>query len=153
MRVNRAVIPILMLCLGALLAGLAGCQSTGAPKPAALSSVAASAKKIDGAQTVALLTQAKFVKKAADTPARQASLQSLPQNQLLMRQAKNGATAYLYADAAACQCLYVGDQAAHQQYQALRAQSSAGYDQAAALVNQEGMDDWGITGLGAATPN
>jgi hypothetical protein len=150
MKVNRAVNPIFVLCLGALAAGLAGCQSTSAPKPAALSSVAASAKKTDAVQTAALLTQAKFVKKPADTPARQASLQALPQNQLLMRQAKNGATVYIYADAAACQCLYVGDLAAHQQYQALRAQQSAGYDQATVLVNQEGMDDWGLPALGGA---
>jgi hypothetical protein len=132
------------------MAGLAGCQSTGEPKPAALSSVAASAKKTDAAQTAALLTQANFVKKLADTPARQANLQALPQNQLLMRQANNGATVYVYADAAACQCLFVGDQAAHQQYQALRAQRSAGYDQAAVLANPQVLDDWGIPALGAA---
>lgn len=147
---NRAVNPLLMFALGALMAGVAGCQSTVATKPAAPSSVAATAKKIDAAQTAALLTQAKFVKKLADTPARQAVLQALPQNQLLMRQTKNGATVYIYADAAACQCLYVGDQAAHQQYQELRAKQSAGYDHATVLVNQEGLDDWAIPNLGGA---
>ena len=149
MRADLPAHSLFMLCLGALTAGLAGCQSTGAPKPAPPSSVAATAKKTDAVQTAALLTQAKFVKKLADTPARQADLQALPQNQLLMRQAKNGATVYLYADAAVCQCLYVGDQAAHQQYQALRAQQSAGYDQAI-LVNPEGVDDWALPGQGGA---
>ena len=147
MRADLPAHSLFMLCLGALMAGLAGCQSTGAPKPAPPSSVAATAKKTDAVQTAALLTQAKFVKKLADTPARQATLQALPQNQLLMRQAKNGDTVYLYADAAACQCLYAGDQAAHQQYQALRAQQSAGYDQAI-LVNPEGVDDWALPGPG-----
>lgn len=145
MKADLPANPLVMLCLGALIAGLAGCQSTEPPKPAPPSSVAATAKKLDAVQTAALLTQAKFVKKLADTPARQASLQALPQNQLLMRQAKNGATVYLYADAAGCQCLYAGDQAAHQQYQALRAQQSAGYDRAIP-VTQQGVDDWALPG-------
>ncbi|WP_294537099.1 hypothetical protein [uncultured Rhodoblastus sp.] len=129
---------------------MAGCQSTSEPKPAALSSVAPSAKKTDAAQTAALLTQANFVKKLADTPAQKANLQALPQNQLLMRQANNGATVYVYADAAGCQCVFVGDQPAHQQYQALRAQNSAGYDQASVLPNPEVLDDWGLPAPGGA---
>jgi hypothetical protein len=117
---------ILYIC--ALMTGLAGCASIGAP------------------QTESTLAAANFTVKLADTPAKLAKLQALPQNKLFAKN-RNGKVYYIYADAAGCRCLYIGNQAAYQQYQQVRiAQNIAAEQVAAAEMNQEAMMDWDAFG-------
>jgi hypothetical protein len=66
----------------------------------------------------AMLSEAGFQIRSADTPEALASLQSLPPRKLLVRSASEGGESqYAYADPTGCKCLYVGTEA---QYQALR---------------------------------
>ena len=62
-----------------------------------------------------LLAAAGFTVRPANTPARVASLRSLPPNKVVQR--TNGPNvSYVYADPLVCGCLYVGDQAAYGRY-------------------------------------
>jgi hypothetical protein len=54
-----------------------------------------------------LFTQAGFVVKYATTPEKSALLRSLPKDKLVTRR-KDGKLYYVYADAARCNCAYVG---------------------------------------------
>lgn len=111
-------------CAGLVVVGLAGCASLGA------------------GQTESLLAAATFNMKLADTPAKLAKLKTLPQNRVVPV-TRNGKLYYIYADATGCQCLYIGNEAAYQQYQQLRiAQNIASEQAAAAEMNQETMMDW-----------
>ena len=61
------------------------------------------------------LEAAGFEKRPADTRAKLAALQKMPQQRLLT-QDHNGQAVFLYADAADCQCLYAGSQAASDRF-------------------------------------
>jgi len=63
-----------------------------------------------------LFTAAGFVVKYATTPEKQAILQSLPPDKLV-RRTKHGRIYYVYADAARCNCAYVGTPEAYAAYQ------------------------------------
>ena len=65
------------------------------------------------------LAAAGFVRQQADTPQKMAKLQALPQNTIVFSQRKNG-NVYIYADAAGCNCAFIGNDAAYQQYQQIR---------------------------------
>jgi hypothetical protein len=110
-----------------LAAGLAGCQSVGAP------------------QTDSMLSSAGFNVKKADTPAKLAKLKALTQNKMTI-QSRNGVNYWVYADAAGCQCVYVGDAIAYQKYQNSRIAQKIEVDRAAAEINQEAMLDWDTFG-------
>ena len=89
------------------------------------------------------LSAAGFMRLQADTPHKSANLQSLPQNQMVFVQRKKG-NAYIYADYAGCGCSYVGNEAAYQQYQALRsANNIAQMQETTAMLNSEAAMDWG----------
>lgn len=62
-----------------------------------------------------LLTAAGFTARPANTPARVASLRSLPPNKVV-QQTRGSTVRYVYADPLVCACLYVGDQAAYGRY-------------------------------------
>jgi len=72
------------------------------------------------AQTVVvpdnLFTQAGFVVKYATTPEKAAILRGLPPDKLVTRK-KDGRLYYVYADAARCNCAYVGTPEAFARYQ------------------------------------
>jgi hypothetical protein len=109
----------------ALSAALAGCMSIGAP------------------EKEAQLSAAGFVRHDADTPARVAKLQALPQNTIVYAQRKSG-NFYIYADAAGCNCAFIGNAAAYQQYQQVRAANNiAQMQETTALLNAEAASDWG----------
>jgi hypothetical protein len=94
-------------------------------------------------QTESMLSAAGFVMRPADTPEKRVKLQALPQGQLLATQRKNGLF-YVYADAAGCGCLYVGNPAAYQQYQQIRvANNIAQMQETTAMLNADAMMDWG----------
>jgi len=63
-----------------------------------------------------LFTQAGFVVKYATTPEKAAVLRSLPPDKLVTRR-KDGKLYYVYADAARCNCAYVGSSEAFARYQ------------------------------------
>jgi hypothetical protein len=89
------------------------------------------------------LTAAGFVRLQADTPAKVAKLQALPQNSIVYAQRKGG-NAYIYADAAGCNCAYVGNDAAYQSYQQIRAANNiAQMQETTAMLNAEAANDWG----------
>ena len=115
------------IATGALIssAALAGCVSVGAP------------------EKEGQLAAAGFVRLQADTPQKIAKLQALPQNAIVFAQRKNG-NAYIYADSAGCGCAYVGNAAAYQQYQQLRAANNiAQMQETTAMLNAEAAADWG----------
>jgi hypothetical protein len=62
-----------------------------------------------------LFTQAGFVVKYATTPEKSAILRSLPPDKLVTRR-KDGRLYYVYADAARCNCAYVGTPQAYAAY-------------------------------------
>ncbi len=114
--------------LAASLLGLSACASIGAQ------------------DTEDMLAAAQFTMRKADTPAKHAKLKAMTQNQI-MAHTKNGKNFYVYADAAQCQCLYVGTEANYQQYQQIRIAKNIAQDQlAAAEMNQAAMMDWGAWG-------
>jgi flagellar basal body rod protein FlgG len=89
------------------------------------------------------LAAAGFVRLQADTPAKVAKLQALPQNSITYAQRKGG-NVYIYADAAGCNCAYVGNDAAYQQYQQIRAANNiAQMQETTAMLNAEAANDWG----------
>ena len=63
-----------------------------------------------------LFTAAGFVVKYATTPEKSAILKSLPPDKLVKRM-KDGKVYYVYADAAGCNCAYVGTAQAYAAYQ------------------------------------
>jgi len=104
---------------------LAGCVSVGAP------------------EKEGQLAAAGFARLQADTPAKVAKLQALPQNTIIYAQRKSGSV-YIYADAAGCGCAYIGAPAAYQQYQQIRtANNIAQMQETTALLNAEAAADWG----------
>ena len=63
-----------------------------------------------------LFTAAGFIVKYATTPEKSAILRSLPPDKLVKR-TKDGNVYYIYADAARCNCAYVGTPQAYAAYQ------------------------------------
>lgn len=109
----------------AFAAALAGCMTVGAQ------------------QEESLLTAAGFSQHLADTPQKAAKLQALPQKTIVFSQRKSGIL-YIYADAAGCNCAYIGNAAAYQQYQQLRAANNlAQRQETTAMLNTDAAMDWG----------
>ena len=89
------------------------------------------------------LSAAGFVRLQADTPEKLAKLQALPQNTIVFSQRKKG-NAYIYADAAGCNCAFIGNEAAYQQYQQIRvANNIAQMQETTAVLNAQEAADWG----------
>src|SRR5215831_16816256 len=63
-----------------------------------------------------MFTQAGFTVKYATTPEKEAILRRLPSDKLVTRK-KDGKLYYVYADAAGCNCAYVGTPEAYAAYQ------------------------------------
>jgi hypothetical protein len=116
----------ILACAGvAALLGLAGCASVGAP------------------EKEGMLSAAGFVRVQADTPAKLAKLNALPQNTIVYSQRKKGPV-YIYADAAGCNCAFVGTPGAYQQYQQIRtANNIAAMQETTAELNMAEAEDWG----------
>ncbi len=93
-----------------------------------------------------LLAAAGFHERPADTPDKLKQLESLPDHKLLRRE-QNGKLYYVYADATACKCLYVGDEANYDEFQKLAVQQQIAEEETmAAQINQEYAMDWGAWG-------
>ncbi len=74
-----------------------------------------------------LLLEAGFQKRPAVTPQQVAELGALPQRKFIILR-KQGRTRYVYADAADCRCLYLGNAQAYQRFKDLLAQKEISYN-------------------------
>jgi len=93
-----------------------------------------------------MLAAAGFQRKPAQTPEQLADVQGLPQRKLVPH-ARDGHLFYVYADAAACQCIYVGTENNYQQYQKMAfEQNLADEQEMTAELNNETSLDWGAWG-------
>lgn len=97
-----------------------------------------------GCQSMAMdaergLAAAGFQMKMADTPAKLAKLEGLPQRKLTPVP-HEGDVRWVYADAKYCKCLYAGSQAAYGRYQKLEIK------QRIAEEEQDAALDWGAWG-------
>ncbi|CAI9122077.1 hypothetical protein [Brytella acorum] len=89
------------------------------------------------------LQAAGFAFRPADTPTLQNMLNTLPDHRFL-RRVKDGKTFYVYSDPTICGCLYVGDGAAYDRYQAyVQQQAQADERRATAFDYQNTAWDWG----------
>lgn len=97
------------------------------------------------ADTEQLLSAAGFTLKIADTPEKQAHLQSLTQHKIVPH-TRDGKIYYVYADAKDNR-LYVGDEDAYQRYQKLAVEKEIAEDRIeAAQMNMDAAMDWGMWG-------
>ena len=98
------------------------------------------------------LAAAGFKIQAADTPAKQAQLTTLPPHKLLLQQLKVGdtpTTGYVYADPDVCHCLFVGDPNAYQKFAQLAFEKKlAERNLEAAEIQEDAALDWGMWGPG-----
>ena len=109
----------------------------------AVSAALASCMTVGVQEKEGQLAAAGFVRQPADTPLKLAKLQALPQNTIVAAQRK-GHNVYIYADAAGCNCAFIGNDAAYQQYQQIRtANNIAQMQETTAILNQEAALDWG----------
>jgi|SRR5215470_7926610 len=95
------------------------------------------------------LSAAGFQMKPADTPEKLAKLQAMPQGKL-QQTWRNGKVYYVFADAQGCNCFYLGDKAAYDQYQAAKAQAQreiAVQDQEYDSMDENAAPDWGMWGI------
>jgi hypothetical protein len=95
----------------------------------------ATLEKESAMDTERTLAMAGFRMKTADTPKQRANLQALTQHKL-MRHEKDGKPVWVYADAAYCNCVYVGNEKAYQEYLNLTIK------QGVALENTDAAMDW-----------
>lgn len=100
------------------------------------------------AEKTDMLSAAGFTVRPANTPERQAALQSLPPHQFV-QETRGNRIVYLYADPLVCNCLYIGDQEAYGRYQrqalALRISNQR---LLAAQLRADAAWNWGMWGPG-----
>ena len=118
-----------------LVVALAGCATTDPNKQAIA--------------TERLLASAGFQIRPADTPEKLAHLKTLPQRKLFTRKDKDGKVHWLYADAAYCECLYVGTEKTYQFFRKLArlnyvTQEQAIVSGAMEAPADEAWDMWGM---------
>jgi hypothetical protein len=92
------------------------------------------------------LAAAGFTARPANTPQRQAMLNTLPPHRFLQRVHGDTVT-YVYADPLVCDCLYVGTQQAYDHYRLLMQQQKIADEQElAAEQYNDAAWDWGAWG-------
>ena len=95
-----------------------------------------------------MMAAAGFTVVPANTPQRQASLKRMPPHKFV-HQVRNNAMVYAYADPTICDCLYVGGQAAYDQYRAMVFQKNlADEQQMTAQMNEMNAMNWDGWGPG-----
>jgi hypothetical protein len=92
------------------------------------------------------LSAAGFQMKLANTPETIAHLKTLPERKLVPT-TMDGETAFVYADAISCKCIYVGSEKNYQEYQRLSIQQNIVNEQRATAeaseVNEMNWNAWG----------
>lgn len=106
----------------------------------------ASAERQDASEIEPLLLAAGFQKRVADTPEKLAHLRALPALRM-MPQTYKGNYFYVLPDPAGCGCMYVGSEAAFEQYEALVIRNTMARDsiQRADGEATQNWDAWGPT--------
>jgi hypothetical protein len=90
-----------------------------------------------------MLAAAGFTIVPANTPQRQASLKSMPPHKFV-RQVRNNAVIFTYADPTICDCMYVGNQAAYDRYrQDVFVKNIASEQEMTAQINRMDWGPWG----------
>jgi hypothetical protein len=104
----------------------------------------ASAERDQANQIEPLLLAAGFQKRVADTPEKLAHLQTLPALKMVP-QAYKGSYYYVLPDPKGCGCMYVGNEQAFEQYEALAIRNTMAKDsiQRAAGETTLNWDLWG----------
>jgi hypothetical protein len=95
------------------------------------------------ARREALMIKAGFQVRRADTPERLAHLKTLTPLKLV-RHDRDGTPHYVYADPDGCQCVYVGNEAAYQQYRKLAQASQEAAVQELADGGSRDAMRWGV---------
>ena len=73
-------------------------------------------------------------------------MQTLTQRKIISHQ-RGGKVYYVYADALACKCMYIGNEAAYQRYQQLLVERQiAAQQRLAAEMNMDAAINWGMWG-------
>jgi hypothetical protein len=89
-----------------------------------------------------MLAAAGFQRHEADTPAKLAKLQAMPQYSLVFSNRKSGPV-YIFADSYGCKCAWIGTPDNYQQFQMMRdAQSITQMNVAAAELNVAAANDF-----------
>ena len=84
------------------------------------------------------------MRQQADTPAEDGQAAGAAAEHDRRCAAEEGRNVYIYADAAGCDCAFIGNDAAYQQYQQIRtANNIAQMQETTAMLNQEAAMDWG----------
>lgn len=132
MKKGRAWLELTMIVMA--LIALAGCAAVQA------------IQKSEATDKEQLLTAAGFRVRLADTPEKLAHLQTLTQRKLIAHQ-RDGKVYYVYADALACKCLYIGNEEAYQRYRQLVIQQQiADQQRMTAEMNYDAQMNWGMWG-------
>jgi hypothetical protein len=106
-------------------------------------------RRQDAAQVEVQLSAAGFQMKPADTPEKLAQLEAMPQGKL-QRTWRDGKLYYVFPDAQGCNCFYLGNKGAYDQYQAAKAQAQREIDvqdQEFESMNENAAPDWGMWGI------
>ena len=102
----------------------------------------AAIEKQDAIETERLLAAAGFKMQFADTAEQTDQLKNAAQRTLTPKR-RNGKVYYVYADALACHCLYVGSEQAYQRYQQLALEKQIANEQVmAAEMNEDNALSW-----------
>ena len=101
-------------------------------------------RQADLSSTEGTLEKAGFQARPADTQKREAQLLALPPYRLV-RQPHDGEVRYVFADAAVCNCLYVGDEAAYHRYRDLALAQRIAVNEAldTGQASSAAVFDWG----------
>ena len=93
-----------------------------------------------------MLSASGFHVKVADTPEKLAHLKELTQHKVVPHE-KDGKTVFVYADAKTCQCVYVGDEEAYQEFsQRLEQKKMQDVDRMIAEENRDASMNWALWG-------
>jgi len=93
-----------------------------------------------------MLAAAGFQMKQAQTPEQLANVQSMPQRKLVPH-TRNDQVMYVYADAEACRCVYIGTEKNYQDYQKMVYQTQLADEQeTTAELNNASMFNWSVWG-------
>ena len=113
---------------------------------ATLSLGCAAMQRSEAIKTERVLAAAGFQMKLADTPEKLAKVQAMTQRKLQPHD-KDGEVFFVYADAMECNCVYVGNEAAHQRYQQLALkQKLADQARETAEMNENAAMEWNTWG-------
>ena len=125
---NIAKWMVVVACFGLIFSGCAAIQNQNAM------------------DTERVLAAAGFQMRMADTPEKLTHLKTLTQRNLVAHTYQDKLY-YIYADAAYCQCIYVGNEKAYQRYQNLAIKKQIADDQRmAAQMNENASMNWGLWG-------